>query len=57
MQELNAFKPADDTKLGCADDSVEEQEGLNWNLNSLEPWGIISCPKFKKSKWWILQQE
>lgn len=31
MQELTAFKLADDIKLGCADESAKVQEALNWD--------------------------
>ncbi|KAJ7402743.1 rna-directed dna polymerase from mobile element jockey-like [Pitangus sulphuratus] len=47
-------KFADDTKLGGAVDSLEEQEALKRDLDRLEHWSLIIGMKFNKSKCQIL---
>jgi len=44
------FRFADDTKLGGAVGSLEEQEALQRDLDRLEHWATFQWMKFSKSK-------
>jgi len=52
--ECNISKFVDDTKLGVAVESLEEQEALLRDLHRLEHWIMTKGVKFNKTKFWIL---
>lgn len=52
--ECSISKFADDTNLGSAADSLEEQEALQTDPDRLEHWAVINGTKFNMLKCWIL---
>ncbi|PKU43821.1 pol- hypothetical protein [Limosa lapponica baueri] len=53
--ERTITKFGDDTKLGGAVDSLEGQEALQRDLDTMEHWAIINGMEFIKNKYWTLR--